>query len=265
MNDTILQLALRELRVIAASLRLWVIFCAVVLLFAIIAPLGTDRLGLLPRFGYWLVLHAGAWFFAITFAITANVVLRHHIVSMFIRMLIGATLAALPIGLVIQCVQLLWFGEVPSLTSYLTDTALSVPLCVIFCVMTYLAMSEDRRLSSPLPLQTLTQEGTRPEIPLLARLNPGNRGALQHISVEDHYSLVRTERGRELILLRFSDALKETGTSDGMQVHRSHWVARHFVASMRQSNGKLSLILKDGTEVPVSRPNITAARGFFER
>ena len=74
--------------------------------------------------------------------------------------------------------------------------------------------------------------------------------------------MVKTSRGRELVLLRFSDAMQQAGTS-GLQVHRSHWVADEFVTSVNRDNGKLTLTLGDGTEIPVSRTYATVVRARF--
>jgi DNA-binding LytR/AlgR family response regulator len=63
--------------------------------------------------------------------------------------------------------------------------------------------------------------------------------------------------------LRFSDALRETGNAAGLQVHRSHWVADDFVAKLNRANGRLSLTLADGTEIPVSRPYAADVRARF--
>jgi len=45
-----------------------------------------------------------------------------------------------------------------------------------------------------------------------------------------------------------------------VQVHRSWWVAKGGVADAKRDNGKLVLVLKSGTEVPVSRTYLTAAK-----
>lgn len=65
--------------------------------------------------------------------------------------------------------------------------------------------------------------------PLLRRLPPDLRGALIRLSMNDHYVEVETAKGATLVLLRFADALNELGDADGLQVHRSHWVARTAV------------------------------------
>lgn len=270
MKDSVLQSTLRELKGLSASRNLWLTFVAVVLLFAFTGPFGTmERLPFLPRLSYWLVLHAGAWTAALIFAVLGNILLTPFMNSMFWRMMIGAVLAAIPIGAIIQLVEYLWFERIPTSSSLVTEMLLAVPLCIIFCVISYLAMSSSAELpEKPMPQQR--PEPTPPTAiaapeppPLLARLKPQHRGTLKHLSVEDHYTLVTTSRGRELVLLRFSDAIRETGATPGLQVHRSHWVADDFVKSLKRDNGKLSLILADGAEIPVSRTYAADVRNRF--
>jgi hypothetical protein len=84
--------------------------------------------------------------------------------------------------------------------------------------------------------------------------------ALYAVEAEDHYLRVRTSKGSELILMRFSDALSELRGMDGAQTHRSWWVARAGVADVRRSDGRAVLALKDGAEAPVSRTQAKALR-----
>lgn len=76
---------------------------------------------------------------------------------------------------------------------------------------------------------------------------------LYAVSSEDHYLRVHTSLGEEMILMRLADAIKELGDADGLQTHRSWWVARGGVADTKRENGKLTLILKSGAEAPISR------------
>ncbi len=73
------------------------------------------------------------------------------------------------------------------------------------------------------------------------------------IEGEDHYVRVHTSLGRHLLLMRFSDALKELKTLDGLQTHRSWWVARTAVTAVKRGNGRATLRLATGLEAPVSR------------
>ena len=76
---------------------------------------------------------------------------------------------------------------------------------------------------------------------------------LHAISSEDHYLRVHTSVGEEMILMRLADAVRELGGASGLQVHRSWWVAKAGIAEEKRENGRSLLVLKSGTQVPVSR------------
>ncbi len=102
--------------------------------------------------------------------------------------------------------------------------------------------------------QEQEQAAASPVPKFLERLPATYRGAeLYAVSSEDHYLRVHTDRGEELILMRLSDAMRELDGADGLQTHRSWWVAREGVASVSRDNGKQTLELKSGASVPVSR------------
>jgi len=84
--------------------------------------------------------------------------------------------------------------------------------------------------------------------------------ALYAVSSEDHYLRVHTDRGEALILMRLADAVRELGRADGLQTHRSWWVATDGVADMKREGGRIFLILKSGVEAPVSRSYAKSVR-----
>ena len=69
-----------------------------------------------------------------------------------------------------------------------------------------------------------------------------------------------TDCGEELILLRLSDALKELELVDGLQTHRSWWVARNGVAESKSKSGKHVLVLKSGGVASISRSFLKSVR-----
>ena len=73
------------------------------------------------------------------------------------------------------------------------------------------------------------------------------------LSVEDHYVRIMTSKGADVVLLRLSDAMRETGDELGLQVHRSHWVALSAVKSTRRDGDRAILTLTTGEDIPVSR------------
>lgn len=88
----------------------------------------------------------------------------------------------------------------------------------------------------------------------LERLPLKLRGAeVWAVEAEDHYLRLHTSRGQDLILLRLADAIAELEGIEGAQVHRSWWVSRDAIADAKRADGRATLTLKDGAEVPVSR------------
>lgn len=78
-------------------------------------------------------------------------------------------------------------------------------------------------------------------------------GELWAVEAEDHYLRLHTSKGQDLILMRLADAIDELDGIEGAQVHRSWWVAREAITDARRGDGRATLTLKDGAEVPVSR------------
>jgi hypothetical protein len=88
---------------------------------------------------------------------------------------------------------------------------------------------------------------------LMQRMEPSARGDLVSISVRDHYVDVRTSHGQVSLLMRFGDAMAEAAPVDGVQVHRSHWVAWDAIAAVENAGGRMVLRLKRGETIPISR------------
>lgn len=255
---------LRELQIFTRSWRFWATFALVILIFAVSGPYGTsEKMTFGVRLGYWLIVHAVTWTIAIACAVIAEVLLRRWIDRTLVRMMIGSLFAALPIGFALGVIDFAFTGLRTEMNSGLHRALFALPLCVLFCLLTYMAMHRRiAEVSTPAQASSALQAGSS-EPDILARLKPQNRGPLVRLSVEDHYTDVVTTRGHELVLLRFSDALKELGTIPGLQVHRSHWVADAHVKNLRRDNGKLFIVMNDGAEIPVSRPNFESVRARF--
>lgn len=84
--------------------------------------------------------------------------------------------------------------------------------------------------------------------------------AIHAVSAEDHYLRVHTSAGETMILMRLADAIRELAAFDGLQTHRSWWVARSGFADANRDDGKVVLKLKSGAEAPVSRTYLKAVR-----
>ena len=105
----------------------------------------------------------------------------------------------------------------------------------------------------PDPHPPLPAEPQARPAPFLARL-PARLGRdLQCLEMEDHYVRAHTALGSDLILMRMRDAVAELDGVEGMQVHRSWWVARAALAEVLRDNGTMRLKLRNGLVVPVAR------------
>ncbi len=105
------------------------------------------------------------------------------------------------------------------------------------------------------------RKADKPRAPaLLKRLPIELRGNLSHLSMQDHYVDIVTDKGSKLVLLRLADAIAETEPVPGLQIHRSHWVALDAVARTRREGDRHFVELKDGAVLPISRSSLPAAR-----
>lgn len=122
-----------------------------------------------------------------------------------------------------------------------------VPVLVVFFAAAALGqLSKRSRAPAKMP------QPMRPAF--VDRLPRALQGAeIVAIEGEDHYVRVHTSMGRHLLLMRFADALRELKRLEGLQTHRSWWVAKSAVTGVKRGNGRATLKLANGLEAPVSR------------
>lgn len=108
---------------------------------------------------------------------------------------------------------------------------------------------------SAMPQQSPPQAAANTAIPhaLLALIPAQKRGELMYLKSELHYLSVVTTTGQSLILFNLKDAIEACAMLDGIQPHRSYWVCAAAIKEYRKQGREGSLILTDGTEIPVSR------------
>ena len=131
-----------------------------------------------------------------------------------------------------------------------------LPVFIVTMAMTGLNFLVQRT-----PPETHAAPAGGPPSRFLDRLPPKLRGGeLWAVEAQDHYLRLHTSRGQDLILMRLSDAVAELEGIEGAQTHRSWWVAKAAVEDARRGDGRATLTLKNGVEVPVSRAYAKALR-----
>lgn len=115
-----------------------------------------------------------------------------------------------------------------------------------------LLLSVPRLVQRALSRQPLPQEGGNKGT-LLSAIDPPLNGEILWVEAQEHYVRITTEHENRMVLARFSDIVRELSQIDGLQVHRSHWVASSAIVKEQKNGQNLTLTLSTGDSVPVSR------------
>lgn len=244
------------------------IITAVGVFLGVIGPFGSFNGGPLElRVAYWV---ANMWigFIALsTFVrLSARAATRFDLPIWFV-IAIGVAVGALPLAIGLGFFSAAFWPPnhgrlTPLFTQYAQTLAISEPLSFGYYFMVdrgWRAAARRGRIGAPGPVPD-----RRPAVAtgggFLERLPPRLGRELLCLQMEDHYVRAHTARGSDLILTPLKDAIAELGGADGLQVHRSWWVARNAVAEPVASGRNLILRLSNGLEVPVSRASVAKLR-----
>ncbi len=110
---------------------------------------------------------------------------------------------------------------------------------------------------------SIAPETTEDTPAIMRRLGPKTTGTLIAMQAQEHYVMVYTENGSELINYSFGNALKDMPQNSGLRTHRSWWVSRTAVEKMDRVEGNWRLLLTNGLQVPVSRSHVNEAKRLF--
>lgn len=251
MSDRPTQLALREWRSHMRHPATLVALGAVAVILTLVAPYGTgDALRPFPRLGYWALI-VPATYGAGSLVVT---VLRHVLPPWpyALRMGVAGLVAGVTVAFVVLGINAVALGFVPDRAA-LPGFILNVAGVAMVVTLAIAAITRQMAQQPPDPYQAAPP-------PVLQRVPLEKRGALIALSVEDHYVRVQTTAGAEMVLMRLTDAIKETGSVAGAQVHRSHWVAYNAVRAGRRDGDRAILTLVSGAEIPVSRSNLSKVK-----
>jgi LytTr DNA-binding domain len=235
------------------------------LVMAIIAPLHTDQIDLLPRLAYWQILMlSGA---TLGLGIT-ELVERWGRLSRWpwLEVPVIGTLIALPLTMIVMGTGAMFFGAgANGIFRFSYNFGITALISIAITALGH-AINGNKAAEAPAPMRTAdtatqTTPPPQPEanrfterLPLPLRTLP-----IIALQAEDHYLRVHLSARDQasaqstLILLRLSDAIAELPAEAGAQTHRSWWVAKEAVRSVVKADGRATLTLDHAIEAPVSR------------
>ncbi len=139
------------------------------------------------------------------------------------------------------------------------ETIFLIPSCVVAMTVVnwlspvgYFLQVEVRPVSRPSSIEPLS-EAPDDIPPFWVKLRQCRHGKLLALEAQQHYIMVHTSQGCELIHYRFGSAVKELEARDGALVHRSYWVARSGIKDIVCKGRKTTALLSSGAQIPISR------------
>ena len=269
MNRRPLQLALREMHAVSTARYQRIGMFLATMLLGVSGPFGTfQSFNLGQRLAYWACTVVACYLIgqgAATFFIE---ILRPQIAQKWPRLIVAGLLASLPVTAAVLLINGIAYQHVElreSLTIWLYVTIATL-IVVIALVSIDELIAGARATEGPAAavagasVPAVPESPPPPIPPILERVPLPQRGRLLALTVEDHYVDIVTDKGKVLVLMRLADAIREASGIDGLQIHRSHWVATGAVVKSHRADGKLSLELSNGMRLPVSRGFLSSVK-----
>lgn len=262
---TFAQLTLHRWVEIATSKVFYAVFFGVVLATAILGPYGLfNTASFADRLALALKINVICWFIGIAIAVPFRLLLQRFGLPLFLSIFLAAVVASVGIVFALSALLRVWIGLSFNATQF-AEQAIAF-LVVVHLLMVFLMREHGLLTPSDASIEhedkgllTARQQGQmktleRSEVcPLQKRLPVSKRGLLCALVAQDHYVEIVTEKGSDLVLMRFSDAVKEVESERGLRVHRSVWVSAHGLKSIEKEHRRHFAILFDGRRLPVAR------------
>ena len=227
----------------------------------LLGPFDTYAMPVALRIGWWIAFILAGYAIFRPVQTVALWLAEETAIPRWAALLLAGALASLPltalIGLAIGGMRRdsLYLGAgFPILYLQVAGIGFAILLIMRFLFLRQPEEDDADSVSAPRPLD-LDEIGQpeRPAAVFFDRLPRALGDNLVCLEMQDHYVKAHTLAGSEMVLMRLRDAITELGGVEGMQVHRSWWVARNQVRGVKRDGRALSLELGNGIVVPVAR------------
>lgn len=223
------------------------------LFFGLVGPFGSFLNGSAAvRIAHWVL---STWCAVLIFGLVARLGLAAAarwkipaVVTLGAGLLIGAALLAVMVSLI---ARIFWPGlsGLSALDWYGQCLIISAPSLVAYVGVRWIVTRNQGQAAAP-------------ALPILesAPSSPASLDEVLCLRMEDHYVRIYSAVGSRLVAGPFERVIASLGDREGMRVHRSWWVARSAVVSVRAEGRNLKLELANGLQAPVSRASVARLR-----
>ncbi len=233
-----------------------ILVAAIGFILGLIGPFGTYAMGLVPRLGYWITFGVLGYAIFRPLIVTGDWLAHYLNIPKFFGVGIAMLIASVPMTVLVAAFMfrmdivaaLQWKG----LAQLYAQVFLIGLLCFGFSHLVFgIQKNADENIDTVSTAAIVSAFESR---------LPQGFGPILALRSEDHYVRAIGEAREVLILTRLRDAIAELRNVDGMQVHRSWWVARSAIASTRRDGRQVWLCLKNGQDVAVARETVPKLR-----
>ena len=223
-------------------------------IFGVVGPLGTYNV--MPfgqRIAFWILVKTCAW---LAIEGTSYIVLKSlgRLIKSTIWLYLIIIVASLPmVWFLVSFAQFRIYATPISRPDLLlvSQIALIITICITVSVNFGFVLIAMKTSYTQKPNDRIHQD-IHP--PIFKRLNPELKNAKWlALIAQEHYVLVESDKGNQLILLGIGQAIKECTPMSGLRIHRSYWIALSAIKGSRKEKSKLFIILKNNRELSVSR------------
>ena len=252
---------------------------ALILLFTVIKPAGTDDTGLADRFVIWTIQIA----LLLPMLIGLHILIQSSNIinqlnpwfKLSLSGIMGAVLFV-PFGLGIDYVFDLddWEG-ITNLGGALPIIAEEIGNTLLPVTLTWIAINAPRILelnfkeldATVSPAERSETKNTKPQASnaFMSNIPKEIGNDIIYLKSELHYVRVVTSLGERLVLFNLKDAIADLETfMEGIQTHRSYWVSGRHIESMLTDKNRKFIHTTNGENIPVSRRKLSDIRQYLQ-
>jgi hypothetical protein len=249
-------------------LRELLVVISIGLFIGFLAPFGMDELPVFISMSYWVFTCVCGYFVYSPLINLGHKYLSERLSAPWLRVALSSLIASILMSLVVPLITMIFFNSAIDLINdffnFLPKTLIIGGVITFFSVWQNHVKQQQQQLELSTKViedHTLMADAKSIQIEQFMSLLPINkRGQLLCLEMDDHYLKVHTDKGNHMLLMRLKDALLKLEEFPGLQTHRSWWVASDAVVSVNKQNRKMTLLLINHIEVPVSRTFVDAVK-----